>query len=69
MDIQPEEVRYVFENIDANDSNTISLAELEKVLLSHQISMKSMVQHDFSKKLSVDSQGHENKSTLEDELK
>lgn len=67
MAIEVDECRYAFEKIDTDDSNTISLAELENTLMSHQIPMKSVSGPKFSKKASINSQGFEN-NTIADEL-
>ena len=58
-----EECRYVFEKIDTDDSNTISLSELQVVLTSYQIPMKSVAVPNFAKKISMDSSGQQNGTT------
>lgn len=40
-DLTVEEVRYMFEKLDRDDSNTISLAELETAMIENNIPLKS----------------------------
>lgn len=39
--LTPEEERYIFEKLDIDDNNSISLGELEQAMVSNNIPMNS----------------------------
>jgi Ca2+-binding EF-hand superfamily protein len=67
LSFEPEEARYAFEKIDTDDSSTISLAELESTLMSHQIPLRSITTGPkFGKKASMNEEGVENHSMADE---